>query len=1249
MRMRCALAAVLIAAARARAQALPPEHMDPSWTQARPPPRCTADPSQPWCSRAARLGCAARPARGEYNTTGWRVLGGGVLNVHIVPHSHDDVGWLKTVDEYYIGSNQSIQVAGVQFILDSVVEQLAADRRRSFVIVETAFFARWWWEQPERTRATVRRLVANGQLTFANGGWCMSDEATPFFADMVEQQTAGLRFLARELGVVPSVGWQVDPFGHSAFMATLYALLGVRAYGFGRIDYQDRAKREAERTLEAVQSASPSLGPQAALLAGVMRGYGPPAGFNWEWFDGAGLCGPGSQSPAAPLPARAPRSPPSTAARLRTRPAAPFARRAAADDPIQDDPSLRGHNVDATVAAFVAAALEQAEHYAHCEDGDCDVMFTLGSDFHYGNARAWYKSIDKLLHYAKADGRVNAFYSSPQSYFAAKTESAHRWTVKSDDFMPYCDGEAGYDASSGRVLDEGGHAFWTGFYSSRPALKLQVRHASAALQACRQLELLFPPKPNAAAGAPGALSGAHASCAAPRQPRAPPSSVALWLALSVAQHHDAVSGTARQHVTDDYQQRLAEGAAECDALISAALDGLAAGGADGQADGAQGGEAPAAAGAPQAAAAAFLAWAPCPLNETYCARTFALPHAARTVRVAVYNPRAQPVAAQLVRIPVPAGSAVRATGADGAPLATQVLPLGRRASVALVRVQAVPAVGGTWLDLTLLPAGAHAADATPADAAATANADTDRGAGSGAGSGAVLPGLLRAGERELRLQSDSLALHLAQDEATGAVRTTLLRARGAGSGRWLSARLAIGAAFYPSHNGDAAESCGQDRRCRPGQASGAYIFRPNCTEGPVQPCAPTPVSAADGGGGGGADGGVRLTRLSRGALCEEAELSFAPWANLTLSACAGARALRVAWAVGPIPIGDGQGKEVVLRYASDLRSGRRFGTDSNGRDMLTRTRDARPSWQLNVTDPVAGNYYPVTALLTLAEPAHATAASGGAGGAAARQLSVHVDRAQGGSSLCDGCLELMVHRRTLLDDNRGVAEALNETECGCRGCACAGLHVAGVHWVQLSAVEAPGATPGGAMREARQLLAEVQYPLLLRFSTPRPLPSEDAHQPPTRDSGGGALPAPFGALRSPLDPQLHLLTAHDLTAADVPTEAQPRTPPPARRGGGVRQLLLRLSHSVAAEEGGTPVPLDLSALFEPTAAKLLSVEEQLLGANARADPTRAGDPAPFRTATPLSPAPFVPVRGSVADTKVVISPLEIRTWLAEYV
>jgi alpha-mannosidase len=50
----------------------------------------------------------------KYNTRAGVVE--GKLNVHLVAHSHDDVGWLKTVDQYYVGSNNSIQVIITQHI-----------------------------------------------------------------------------------------------------------------------------------------------------------------------------------------------------------------------------------------------------------------------------------------------------------------------------------------------------------------------------------------------------------------------------------------------------------------------------------------------------------------------------------------------------------------------------------------------------------------------------------------------------------------------------------------------------------------------------------------------------------------------------------------------------------------------------------------------------------------------------------------------------------------------------------------------------------------------------------------------------------------------------------------------------------------------------------------------------------------------------------------------------------------------------
>ena len=65
----------------------------------------------------------------------------GHLNVHLVSHSHDDVGWLRTVDEYYTGGHgkadwEANQRVGVQDIIDSVVRELLFDESKR------------WWDNP---------------------------------------------------------------------------------------------------------------------------------------------------------------------------------------------------------------------------------------------------------------------------------------------------------------------------------------------------------------------------------------------------------------------------------------------------------------------------------------------------------------------------------------------------------------------------------------------------------------------------------------------------------------------------------------------------------------------------------------------------------------------------------------------------------------------------------------------------------------------------------------------------------------------------------------------------------------------------------------------------------------------------------------------------------------------------------------------------------------------------------------------
>ena len=62
----------------------------------------------------------------------------------------------------YTSARNDIQNAGVQYILDSVVDGLERDPQRRFTYVEMAYFFRWWREQSDARRAAVRDLVAQG-------------------------------------------------------------------------------------------------------------------------------------------------------------------------------------------------------------------------------------------------------------------------------------------------------------------------------------------------------------------------------------------------------------------------------------------------------------------------------------------------------------------------------------------------------------------------------------------------------------------------------------------------------------------------------------------------------------------------------------------------------------------------------------------------------------------------------------------------------------------------------------------------------------------------------------------------------------------------------------------------------------------------------------------------------------------------------------------------------------------------------
>ena len=83
------------------------------------------------------------------------------------------------------------------------------------------------------------------------------------------------------------------------------------------------------------------------------------------------------------------------------------------------------------------------------------------------------------------------------------------------------------------------------------------------------------------------------------------------------------------------------------------------------------------------------------------------------------------------------------------------------------------------------------------------------------------------------------------------------------------------------------------------------------------------------------------------------------WVSQEIRIYDGGRTAEVEWIVGPVPVEDNIGKEIIMRYDTDIQSNGMFYTDANGREVLERKRDYRPSYNYTAYESVSGNYYPV--------------------------------------------------------------------------------------------------------------------------------------------------------------------------------------------------------------------------------------------------------------------------------------------------
>ncbi|XP_075400920.1 lysosomal alpha-mannosidase-like [Tenrec ecaudatus] len=936
-----------------------------------------------------------------------------MLNVHLVAHTHNDVGWLKTVDQYFYRSENLFDC--VINILSSVVKSLWANPTRRFIYVEMAFFSRWWKLQNKEIQKGVQDLVHQGRLEFANGGWVMNDEATTHYGAIVDQMTLGLNFLENTFGKDgrPHVAWHIDPFGHSREQASLFAQMGFDGIFLGRVDYQDKAIRERTRQMEQVWRGSMSLPPPTAdLFTSILPNlYEPPAGFCWDI-----KC---------------------------------------FDSPVVDEINNPEYNADIVVAQFLRVVADQARHYR-----SNNIIMTMGSDFHYENAERWFKNLDTLIQLVNAQqasgSQVHVLYSTPACYLQELNKANLTWSVKEDDFFPYADGPK---------------SFWTGYFSSRPALKRYERLSYNFLQVCNQMEALVGPVANAGPFGAG-------------------NSAPLREAMAVLQHHDAVSGTARQLVTDDYARQLAEGWGHCEVLLSNALARLS--------DFKQ--------------------------KFTFCHRlnvsVCLLSQKLSNFQVLIYNPLGRQVN-WILRLPVseghfvvldPNGQTVQSEVVQHPPLVSTTHP------PELLFMVSAPPLGFHIYSVTQVSLKNPAADLTKSS--------------------------------PQKPQSSDLVIENEHTRAVFDGQTGILKEIESLDQKLL---LRVHQTFF-WYNASF--------------ISGAYVFEPEDLN-------PLPKSFSP------------ETHLVKTALVQEVHQKFSDWCSQVVRLYPGQRHLELEWTVGPIPLDD-VGKEIISRFATVLKTGGRFYTDSNGREILERRRDYRPTWNLNQTEPVAGNYYPVNSRIYITD--------------GNMQLTVLTDRSQGGSSLRDGSLELMVHRRLSTDDKKGLQEPLMEMGPNRKG-----LTVRGRHLVLLDKTQNAAAS--------HRLLAEreVLAPQVVLA------PSEGSFS----HSSGSPRRKVFSGLRRELPPAVRLLTL---------------------ALWGPRKLLLRLEHQFAVGEGNLslPVTLDLRDLF--STFTITHLQETTLAANQPRDrvsrlqwtTTKDGNQGPALH-TPTS---------SLDSAAITLQPMEIRTFLA---
>ncbi|XP_063820174.1 alpha-mannosidase 2 [Pseudophryne corroboree] len=425
-----------------------------------------------------------------------------ILQVFVIPHSHNDPGWLKTFDDYFRDQTQHI--------LNNMVVKLQENKERKFIWSEISYFAKWWEGIDNQKKEAVKKLIELKQLEIVSGGWVMPDEASPHYFTLIDQLIEGHQWLEKNLGVKPKSGWAVDPFGHSPTMAYLLKRSGLSNMLIQRVHYSIKKHFSAKKTLEFFWRQNWDLGSNTDILCHMMPFYS---------YDIPHTCGPDPKVCCQFDFKRLPGGRISCPWRV-------------PPEPINDD------NVEHRAGMILDQYRKKSKLFRTNV-----LLVPLGDDFRYSDSSEWdqqYQNYQKLFDYMNShpELRVKAQFGTLSDYFEAlrkvtnidESSSPSFFPVLSGDFFTYADRDDHY---------------WSGYFTSRPFYKRLERVMESHLRSAEILYSLALVHTQRTSKLQAFPSGEHYKLLTEARRN-----------LGLFQHHDAITGTAKEWVVVDYGTRL---------------------------------------------------------------------------------------------------------------------------------------------------------------------------------------------------------------------------------------------------------------------------------------------------------------------------------------------------------------------------------------------------------------------------------------------------------------------------------------------------------------------------------------------------------------------------------------------------------------------------------------------------------------------------------------------------------------------